>query len=78
MGENGYQRVMALYQLSHLQDAYRNIYKDFAESMQLPWKEDIADKENAEKEGQEKASPDEADPDDAEKEPQPDADGGRD
>ena len=78
MGENGYQRVMALYQLSHLQDAYRNIYQDFAESMQLPWKEDIADKENAEKEGQEKASPDEADPDDAEKEPQPDADGGRD
>lgn len=78
MGENGYQRVMALYQLSHLQDAYRNIYQDFAESMQLPWKEETADRENAEKENQEKSSQDETDPDDAEKEPQPDADGGRD
>lgn len=67
MGENGYQRVMALYQLSHLQDAYRSLYKDFAESMQLPWKED----------DQDQASQDEADWNEAEKERQPDADGGR-
>lgn len=40
MGENGYQRVMACYQFSQLQDAYRNIYKDFAESMRLAWEDE--------------------------------------
>lgn len=39
MGENGYQRVLSRYQLSHMQEAYKKIYQDFAESMQLSTKE---------------------------------------
>lgn len=37
MGENGYKRVMSRFQMSHLQDIYENIYKDFADSMHIPW-----------------------------------------
>jgi len=37
MGENGYRRVMAKYQLAYMEDAYREIYKSFAESMELAW-----------------------------------------
>lgn len=40
MGKNGYQRVLSRYQLSHLQDGYKKIYRDFAESMQLAWEEE--------------------------------------
>ncbi len=40
MGENGYQRVLSCYQLSQMQEGYKNIYKDFAESMQLAWEEE--------------------------------------
>lgn len=39
MGENGYRRVKAGYQFKFMQDAYNKIYRDFAESMQLEWKE---------------------------------------
>ena len=40
MGENGYQRVLAKYQYSYMIEAYRNIYKDFAESMGLKWEDE--------------------------------------
>ncbi len=46
MGENGYRRVLAKYQYTYMIDAYRTIYRDFAESMGLEWEE-----ENAQKEG---------------------------
>ena len=39
MGESGYQRVNAGYKIEFMQNAYRNIYKDFAQSMQLNWDE---------------------------------------
>lgn len=39
MGENGYHRVMAKYQFQYMIDAYRRIYRDFAESMGLEWQE---------------------------------------
>lgn len=52
MGKNGYQRVLSRYQLSHLQDAYKKIYKDFAESMQLAWEEE------GQKAAEEKPQPD--------------------
>lgn len=37
MGENGYKRVTSRFQMSHLQDLYETIYKEFAGSMQIPW-----------------------------------------
>lgn len=40
MGENGYQRVLAKYQYSYMIEAYRNIYRDFAESMGLKWEDE--------------------------------------
>lgn len=40
MGENGYQRVLAKYQYSYMIEAYRNIYKDFAERMGLKWEDE--------------------------------------
>lgn len=39
MGTAGYKRVAAKYQLEHMQENYRNIYHDFAKSMNLEWKE---------------------------------------
>lgn len=35
MGENGYKRAASLYRFEKVQDSYRRIYQDFAESMQL-------------------------------------------
>ena len=40
MGENGYKRVMGKYRIEYMQNTYWNIYKDFAESLELPWEED--------------------------------------
>ncbi len=40
MGENGYQRVLAKYRYRYMIGAYRNIYRDFAGSMSLDWKDD--------------------------------------
>lgn len=78
MGENGYRRVQAFYQHSHLEEAYRNIYKDFAESMQLAWKEENRDDTGQGEMNRDMADADEADQARAEKEPQLDADDGRD
>lgn len=43
MGENGYQRVKNGYQFRYMQDAYKKIYREFAEDMQLEWKETQTD-----------------------------------
>ena len=40
MGENGYKRVKAGYQFRYMQDEYKKIYQDFAESMELKWEEE--------------------------------------
>ena len=40
MGENGYKRVMKKYRIEYMQNTYWNIYKDFAESLELPWEEE--------------------------------------
>ena len=40
MGENGYRRVEAGYQFKHMKRAYRDIYKSFADSMELDWEEE--------------------------------------
>ena len=40
MGENGYKRVMAKYRIEYMQETYWKIYRDFAESMKLEWKEE--------------------------------------
>lgn len=37
MGENGYRRVVSGYQFRYMQDAYREIYKEFAQSMGIEW-----------------------------------------
>lgn len=42
MGENGYKRVSAGYRFDQMQKTYRNIYKDFADSMWLVWEEKTA------------------------------------
>lgn len=39
MGECGYKRVMSGYRIEHMRKTYRDIYKDFAESMRLSWEE---------------------------------------
>lgn len=39
MGENGFKRANAGYRQEMMQDTYYNIYKDFAQSMNLPWNE---------------------------------------
>ncbi len=39
MGECGYKRVTAGYRIEHMRKTYRDIYKDFAESMGLAWEE---------------------------------------
>lgn len=39
MGENGYRRVVSGYQIEHMREKYRKIYKDFSDSMGLRWKE---------------------------------------
>ncbi len=39
MGENGYQRVISGYQIEHMRRNYRKIYKDFSDSLGLPWEE---------------------------------------
>lgn len=39
MGENGYQRVISDYQIEHMRRNYRKIYKDFSDSLGLPWEE---------------------------------------
>lgn len=41
MGEAGYQRVMSKYRIEHMQEAYWNIYRDFAISMKQEWKEEL-------------------------------------
>ncbi len=43
MGENGYRRVKKGYQFRHMQDAYKKIYREFAEDMKLEWKEPQTD-----------------------------------
>ncbi len=40
MGENGYKRVKTGYQFQYMQDEYKKIYQDFAESMGLKWEEE--------------------------------------
>lgn len=40
MGENGYQRVLARYEYRTMIETYRSIYRDFAKSMGLEWKND--------------------------------------
>ena len=47
MGENGYQRVMSRFQMTHLQDTYETIYKDFADSMQIVWESEDYSQETA-------------------------------
>ena len=39
MGENGYKRVMKKYRVEYMQKQYWEIYRDYAESMGLSWKE---------------------------------------
>ena len=39
MGENGYQRVISGYQIEPMRRNYRKIYKDFSDSLGLPWEE---------------------------------------
>lgn len=39
MGENGYHRVSALYRMDIMLNRYGKIYREFAESMELPWKD---------------------------------------
>lgn len=41
MGEAGYHRVMDKYRIEYMQQTYWNIYRDFAQSMRLEWKEKI-------------------------------------
>lgn len=41
MGENGYKRVEAGYQFRYMQDEYKKIYQEFAESMGLKWEEEL-------------------------------------
>lgn len=41
MGEAGYQRVMGKYRIEYMQEAYWKIYRDFARSMKLEWKEKL-------------------------------------
>ena len=40
MGEVGYQRVKAKYQIEHMRQQYAKIYRDFAEKLQVPWSEE--------------------------------------
>lgn len=40
MGENGYRRVCDRYLTEHMRARYENIYKDFAEKMDIPWSEE--------------------------------------
>ncbi len=40
MGENGYNRVMALYTIEEMQSKYQEIYQDFAEWKGLEWREE--------------------------------------
>ena len=40
MGENGYRRVEAKYQLEDMRDTYAQIYQGFAEKLQIPWTEE--------------------------------------
>ena len=39
MGENGYHRVSALYRMDIMLSRYGKIYREFAESMELTWKD---------------------------------------
>lgn len=41
MGEAGYRRVTSKYRIEHMQKTYWNIYRDFADSMKLEWKEEL-------------------------------------
>lgn len=49
MGETGYRRVTSGYRIEQMQEAYRRIYKDFADSMDLLWEEDPIMKSGVEK-----------------------------
>lgn len=40
MGEIGYQRVKARYQIEDMRRTYARIYQDFAEKLQIPWTEE--------------------------------------
>lgn len=40
MGENGYQRVCAIYRMENMLNAYGTIYREFAESMQIAVQDD--------------------------------------
>ncbi len=41
MGENGYQRVLYKYKVEDMREKYRQIYMKFAESMEIPWSEEV-------------------------------------
>lgn len=49
MGEIGYRRVTAGYRIEQMQETYWKIYKDFAESMNLPWEEEPVVKKESRK-----------------------------
>ena len=40
MGENGYRRVEAKYQLADMRETYARIYQDFAKQLDIPWSEE--------------------------------------
>ena len=40
MGENGYRRVKERYQTEHMRNTYEQIYKEFAEKLQIEWPEE--------------------------------------
>ena len=47
MGERGYRRVAAGYRMEQMRENYWKIYRDFAESMNLPWEEILFTEERA-------------------------------
>ena len=49
MGENGYRRVCAGYRIEKMQDTYKRIYRDFADSMGMEWEEENQDLDSVRK-----------------------------
>lgn len=43
MGENGYRRVKAKYQIEDMKATYARIYQDFAQRLEIPWTEETFD-----------------------------------
>ncbi|MCI8441532.1 MAG: GT4 family glycosyltransferase PelF [Provencibacterium sp.] len=50
MGESGYRRLMAKYQIADMNKKYREIYKSFSDSMGLKWETDAPAQSEGEKE----------------------------